>query len=63
MLKHIRDARQAIVFENASQIKFFDIGLMETRANADRLGRDDAFFTTEDHLQRIRIAAPGNPEE
>lgn len=58
LLKHIRDTRQAIIFENAGQIKFFDIGLMEIRANAEKLGRDDAFFVSEEKLQRIRLVSP-----
>ena len=62
LLKHIRDTRQAIIFENAGQIKFFDIGLMEIRANAEKLGRDDAFFVSEEKLQRIRLVSPGSQE-
>lgn len=57
LLRHLKEARRAICFENAAQIKMFDLTLSETRENRDRLGRDDAFFLTQDEMQRIRLAS------
>ena len=57
MIRHLKEMQQAIVFENASQIRAFDIGMSEVRANADKLGRNDAFIVSEEHLQRIRLTA------
>lgn len=58
LLRHIQEKRHAVVFDNVSQIKMFDLSLQETRENRDRLGRDDAFLLTEDDMQRIHLASP-----
>ena len=59
MLRHVKEMQQTIVFENANQIKIFDIPLSQINANRDKLGRNDAFLVSEDQtLQRIRLVSP-----
>ena len=58
MIRHVREMQQTIVFENANQIKVFDLSLHVINANRDKLGRDDAFLVSEDQmLQRIRLVS------
>lgn len=58
LVRHLKEMQEAIVFENANQIRVFDISLTETRANAEKLGRNDAFIVSEEHLTRIRLVSP-----
>lgn len=63
MLRHVKEMQQTIVFENANQIKIFDIPLSQVNANRDKLGRNDAFLVSEDQmLQRIRLVSTETAE-
>lgn len=55
ILKHIKESKQALVFENLGVVKCFDVPASVVRANTIRLGPEDAYLFEEDVMRRVHL--------
>ena len=55
MLRFLRDERKALIFDDLSSLKMYDIPLMVQRDNARPRINNEAFLLNEDDVTRVKL--------